>query len=81
MMGVKNRDSQSIKWKAFDKRLEESIFTVKGHFSSLPRPATFRDLNTLCAMGTRSYFSFGTVTYKTPVWKRQLFEEKFVPVL
>jgi hypothetical protein len=32
-------------------------------------------------MGTRRYFSFGTVTYKTLVWKRQLFEEKFVPVL
>jgi hypothetical protein len=32
-------------------------------------------------MGTRSYFAFGTVTYKTPVWKRQLFEEKLVPVL
>jgi hypothetical protein len=32
-------------------------------------------------MGTRSYFSFGTVTYKTPLRKRQLFEKKFVPVL
>jgi len=32
-------------------------------------------------MGIRSYFAFGTVTYKAPVWKRQLFEEKLVPVL
>jgi hypothetical protein len=32
-------------------------------------------------MGTKSYFAFGTVTYKTPLWKRQLFEKKLIPVL
>jgi hypothetical protein len=32
-------------------------------------------------MGTRNYFAFGTVTYKAAVWKKQLFEEKILPVL
>jgi hypothetical protein len=32
-------------------------------------------------MGTRSYFAFGTVIHKAPVWKRQLFEEKLLLVL
>ena len=36
-----------------DKRIEESIFTAEGHFSSLPRPDTFRGLNTLLCDGNQ----------------------------
>ena len=57
------------------KRIEESIFTAEGHFSSLPCPDTFRGLNTLLCDGNqellRLWYSHiqGTCMEKAIIWR------------
>jgi hypothetical protein len=40
-----------------DERIEESIFTVEGHISSLARPDTFRSQNFLVCDGNQELVS------------------------